>query len=58
MKPCMICRFETELDDQVISGQHGCICLRCYDRETGNLAPMPKSLRRELVATLANVEAA
>lgn len=58
MRTCIICRFETELDDQVITGQHACICLRCYDRETGNITLMPKALRREIVSALAETEAA
>jgi hypothetical protein len=32
-----------------------CICLRCYARETGTQRPMPKALRRELSATLAEL---
>ena len=54
MATCVICRFETELDDVVLGGRAGrCVCLRCFDRETGNGRSMPETLRRELSATLA-----
>ena len=54
-----ICRFETELDDVVVAGAGGgCICLRCFGRETGNTRPMPKALRRKLSAALAAPEPA
>ena len=56
---CRICRFETELDDVVVRrGDVGCICLRCFGRETGGARPMPKALRRALSAALAAQEAA
>lgn len=59
MTTCIICRFETELDDVVVrSGVDGCICLRCYGRETESALPMPKALRRTLIAALAELEAA
>jgi hypothetical protein len=58
MTTCIICRFETELDDVVINGAGGrCVCLRCYARETGTARPMPKVLRRDLIEALAAVEA-
>ena len=42
MATCVICRFETELDDVVLGGRAGrCVCLRCFDRETGNGRSMP-----------------
>jgi hypothetical protein len=57
MATCTICRFETELDDVVVGGHTGwCVCLRCFTRETGNVRPMPKGLRRELIAALAEIE--
>lgn len=57
MATCTICRFETELDDVVLGGRTGrCVCLRCFDRETGSARPMPLALRRELVAALAQIE--
>ena len=59
MSICRICRFETELDDVVVrGGGGGCICLRCYGRETGSARPMPKALRRDLQAALATLEPA
>jgi len=58
MATCMICRFETELDDVVLGGRTGrCVCLRCFDRETGSARPMPKNLRRAFSAALAETEA-
>ena len=58
MPRCIICRFETELDDVVTAGTGGrCVCLRCYLRETGTEQPMPRDLRCAVVATLAQTEA-
>jgi len=58
MRPCRICRFETELDDIVLALPSGaCVCLRCYGRETGSTLPMPKALRRDLTVALAAFEA-
>ena len=55
MLTCTICHFETELDDVVLSSRDGgrCVCLRCFDRETGSTRRMPKGLRRELSDLLA-----
>lgn len=51
---CIICHFETELDDVVVpGGARSCVCLRCYSRETGSARRMSKQLRRDLIATLA-----
>ena len=59
MLTCTICHFETELDDIVVASPRGrCICLRCFDRETGATRAMPKALRREIVATLEMIETA
>lgn len=59
MITCIICRFDTELDDVMVAGAAGrCVCLRCYARETDTVRPMPKSLRRELTAALADAEVA
>lgn len=54
MRPCRICRSETALDDMVIRGttSERCICLRCFDHQTGGRRPMPKKLRHELQALL------
>jgi hypothetical protein len=55
---CSICRFETELDDVVVTrGSNECICLLCFARETGTELPMPNLLRRDLIAVLAEVAA-
>ena len=57
MRVCHLCRFELELDD--VSLQHergGCICLRCYARETGTTRPLPKALRRVLVGVVEAAE--
>jgi hypothetical protein len=59
MRTCIVCRFDTEFDDIVTEGSDGrCICLRCFVRETGSHRPMPKTLRHELIAALAQIEAA
>ena len=59
MWACAICRFETELDDVVLTcGDGRCICLRCFERETGSARPMPKGLRQHLVAALIAAEPA
>ena len=59
MFTCTICRFETELDDVVVAmAGDRCVCLRCYGRETGSARPLPKALRREVIAALAELEAA
>lgn len=61
MPTCIICRFETEIDDVVVAGAGPgcqCVCLRCFARETGNTRPMRKALVRELSATLSAMEAA
>jgi hypothetical protein len=55
---CIICRFSTELDDVVTRGRGGrCICLRCFGRETGSDRPMPRELRRDVIAALNQIEA-
>ena len=56
MLTCVICHFETELDDVAIPGSaRSCVCLRCYARETDSERPMSKELRRDLEATLAGI---
>jgi hypothetical protein len=55
MLTCSLCHFETELDDvQIRLGQYSvrCICLRCFARETGSGRPVPRDLRRQVVALL------
>jgi hypothetical protein len=59
MTICIICRFETELDDVAVARDGSrCICLPCYGRETGTLRPMPKRLQRRLSAVLSGIEVA
>ena len=59
MWTCRICRFETELDDVVAVIADGmCVCLRCFDRETGGGRRMSKTLCRELRMALAALEPA
>ena len=53
MFTCAICHFATELDDVVALTTPGhCICLRCFHRETESTLPMPKELRRQVIAVL------
>lgn len=51
MHSCVICRFAVETDDVAVPGAHNdrCICVRCWNRETGAQRPMSKALRRELI---------
>ncbi len=59
MPTCTICHFETELDDVAVATATGyCICLRCFTRETDTERPMPKALRREIIAALATLDPA
>jgi hypothetical protein len=59
MRVCAICKYETTMDDVVVRLSGGrCICLGCFDRQTADPHRMPKSLRRELTAVLAEMETA
>ena len=59
MHLCTLCHFEAPLDDAAVLRADGsCICLRCYGRETETSLRMPKLLRRQLIAALAELEAA
>ena len=58
MYTCTICHFRTEPDDVVVAHGEQCICLRCYGLETGSFKPMPKELRRMLIAALGELERA
>lgn len=50
---CIVCHFDTDLDDVTVSTTTGrCICLRCYGRETSSALTMPGALRRALIASL------
>jgi len=54
MCTCMVCHFATALDDIVLSfALGGCVCLRCYRRETRTTLAMPPTLRRAISAALA-----
>jgi hypothetical protein len=54
---CVVCGFDTEMDDTVMTSASGrCVCLRCYTRETSTQKRMTDTLRRELAATLAAAE--
>ena len=57
MPRCILCNFDTEVDDAVVSSRGRCICLRCYSRETDTQKPMTNALRREVAATLAAIRA-
>ena len=54
---CIICGFETELDD-VKLGNHRdrCICIRCFARETGSVRRMSAALERDVMQALAALE--
>jgi hypothetical protein len=59
MPVCIICRFETEIDDVAVEGAAGhVVCIRCYARETETERPMPKTLRQEIIAALYEIEVA
>jgi hypothetical protein len=45
--------WQVELDDVVVAlKREGCICLRCYLRETGDTRRMPKDVVREVEEAL------
>lgn len=57
MFTCIICQFDCELDDVVVLSPLGtCICLRCFNRETGSTKPMPKGLRTQIAAVANGAE--
>jgi len=53
MRTCRLCQWQVVLDDVVVllKGE-GCICLRCFLRETGDTRQMPKEYMREIDAAL------
>ncbi len=58
MYKCVICHFESELDDVIAPASNGrCVCLRCFARETDTALPMPKDLRRDVSSALASLPA-
>jgi hypothetical protein len=59
MYRCVICRFTVEFDDSVApTPTGGCVCVRCFARETDSSLPMPKELRRDVIAVLAETAVA
>ena len=51
---CVICHFETELDDVALKLSTGrCVCLSCMRRDMSEDARMTKTLRREVEDGLA-----
>lgn len=46
---CVICREPTCRAAAAVAGDgRGCICSRCYERETGCTRPLPESLQQAL----------
>jgi hypothetical protein len=53
MYRCVICHFTVELDDSIAATPTGgCVCVRCFARETDSSISMPKELRRDVIAAL------
>jgi hypothetical protein len=53
MYRCVICHFTVELDDCIApTPTGGCVCVRCFGRETESSLAMPKELRRSVIAAL------
>lgn len=54
MVTCLVCGFATELDDAAVllASRARCICLRCFNRETGAGRPVPEPLRREVASCI------
>lgn len=51
---CIICGFDTYLDDAVVpSGAGRCICLQCFQREVGSARKLSRQLRQDLTEVLA-----
>lgn len=49
MFECRICHFQFELDDVAIKFASGrCVCLKCFERETGRESHLPKRLVRDV----------
>ena len=57
METCRVCQFEMVLDDTAIESITGKpVCLRCYARLTNTERPMPRLLREQLAACVAEIE--
>jgi hypothetical protein len=53
MRTCRLCQWQVVLDDVVVMLKgEGCICLRCYLRETGDTRRMPKDFERNIEEAL------
>lgn len=53
MYTCIFCHFQFTSDDAMCPTPSGrCICLLCFQRQTGTYQRMDKALRRELSSTL------
>lgn len=50
---CVVCHFETELDDVAIVGATHCTCLRCFTRMADTLLTVPRWLRLSVSTALA-----
>ncbi len=56
MEPCRVCHFQPVPDDVAVQGSDGLIvCLACYGDLTETRIVMPKELRRDLEALLAEL---
>ncbi len=56
MQPCRVCHFEPVPDDVAVQGTDGfVVCLACYGDLTETRLLLPKELRRELEAILADL---
>jgi hypothetical protein len=51
---CIICHFDTEPDDAwVLTGTGKCICVLCWERETGIRSVVPHRLQDEIERIMA-----
>ncbi len=58
MRTCRVCHFEAVLDDVAVEGSDGLVvCLACYGHLTETRRTMPKDLRRDIQACLAELPA-
>lgn len=50
MRTCAICHFDDiDLDDVAFPLAHDrCVCLRCFDRQSGDQRHVSKTLQREI----------
>lgn len=57
MRPCRLCNWTAELDDVAVgSAVDRYICLRCFHYFAESNRTTPEPLRREIEATLAEME--